>query len=97
MLFSSDLAEHLDKSRVAAAGHSYGANTALLAAGAQILLDRQFISLSDSRVRAAVAISAPHYDGKEDTSMSLASVSAPSLHITATQHNIRMQGYFSSV
>lgn len=97
MLFSSDLAKHIDKSRVAAAGHSYGANTALLAAGAQVRQDGQFQSFTDKRIRAAIAISAPHYYGKKDTSRSLASVSIPSLHITATEDNIRMPGYFSSV
>ena len=97
MLLSSDLAKYVDKSRVAAAGHSYGANTALLAAGAQVRQDGIFKSLRDKRIRAAVAISAPHYYGREDTSRSLASVSVPSLHITATEDNIRMPGYFSSV
>jgi predicted dienelactone hydrolase len=97
MLLSSDLAKYVDKSRVAAAGHSYGANTALIAAGAQVRQDGQFRSLSDKRIRATVAISAPHYYSREDTSRSLASVSVPSLHITATEDNIRLPGYFSSV
>jgi dienelactone hydrolase len=97
MLFSSDLANHIDKSRVAAAGHSYGANTALLAAGALVRQDGQFKSFTDKRIRAAVAISAPHYYGKQDTSRSLGSVLIPSLHITATEDTIRMPGYFSSV
>lgn len=97
MLFSSDRAKHIDKSRVMAAGHSYGANTALLAAGALVRQDGQFKSFADKRIRAAVAISAPHYYGKQDTARSLASVSIPSLHITATEDNIRMPGYFSSV
>lgn len=97
MLFSSDRAKHIDKSRVMAAGHSYGANTALLAAGALVRQDGQFRSFADKRIRAAVAISAPHYYGKQDTARSLASVSIPSLHITATEDNIRMPGYFSSV
>jgi predicted dienelactone hydrolase len=97
MLFSSDLANYIDKSRVAAAGHSYGANTALLAAGALVRQDGQFKSFTDKRIRAAVAISAPHYYGKQDTSRSLGSVLIPSLHITATEDNIRMPGYFSSV
>lgn len=97
MLFSSDRAKHIDKSRVMAAGHSYGANTALLAAGALVRQEGQFKSFADKRIKAAIAISAPHYYGKQDTSRSLASVSIPSLHITATEDNIRMPGYFSSV
>lgn len=97
MIFSSDLVKHIDKSRIAAAGHSYGANTALLAAGAQVRQNGQFKSFSDKRIRASIAISAPHYYGKEDTLRSLASVSVPSLHITATEDNIRMPGYFSGV
>ena len=97
MLFSSDRAKHIDKSLVMAAGHSYGANTALLAAGALVRQEGQFKSFADKRIKAAIAISAPHYYGKQDTSRSLASVSIPSLHITATEDNIRMPGYFSSV
>lgn len=97
MLFSSDLGKHIDKSRVATAGHSYGANTALLAAGAQVRQDGQFKSFTDKRIKAAIAISAPHYYGKDDTFRSLSPVSIPSLHVTATEDNIRMPGYFSSV
>lgn len=97
MLFSSDLGKHIDKSRVATAGHSYGANTALLAAGAQVRQYGQFKSFTDKRIKAAIAISAPHYYGKDDTFRSLSPVSIPSLHVTATEDNIRMPGYFSSV
>lgn len=95
--FDSSFAAHVDQSRVAAAGHSYGANTALLAAGAKIIQNAQLTDLSDRRIRAAVAISAPHYYGRDDSFRSLSSVSVPSLHITATQDNIKMPGYFSGV
>lgn len=96
-LFESDLAIYVDKGRLIAAGHSYGANTALLAAGAQVLQEGQFVNFRDKRIEAAIAISAPHFYGEQDTLRSLRSVLIPSLHITATEDTIRMPGYYSNI
>ena len=54
----SPLAGRLDLTRVGLAGHSFGAHTALAVAG-QLLLgpDGQELSLGDSRVKAAIAMS----------------------------------------
>lgn len=96
-LLASGLAPRLDAARIAAAGHSYGANTTLLAAGARVERDGQAVPLRDERVRAAIAISAPPFYGEGDPARILAGVTLPSLHVTATEDVIRIPGYFSGV
>jgi len=87
----------LDPAQVFAAGHSYGANTTLLLAGARIERDGQPLLLRDERVRAIVLISAPPFYGEPSMQGILAPVSVPSLHITATEDVIRIPGYYSDV
>jgi len=95
-LLADELAGRLDSQRIVAAGHSYGANTALLASGARALRDGAVVELADARVRAAIVISAPPFYGESDPSRILASVAVPSLHVTATEDVIRIPGYFSA-
>jgi predicted dienelactone hydrolase len=97
MLLSSGLAPRLDAGRIVAAGHSYGANTTLLAAGARVEREGRVVPLRDERVRAAIAISAPPFYGEGDPARILAGVTVPSLHVTATEDVIRIPGYFSGV
>jgi predicted dienelactone hydrolase len=97
MLLSSGLAPRLDAGRIVAAGHSYGANTTLLAAGARVEREGRVVPLHDERVRAAIAISAPPFYGEGDPARILAGVTVPSLHVTATEDVIRIPGYFSGV
>jgi predicted dienelactone hydrolase len=97
MLLASGLAPRLDAARIAAAGHSYGANTTLLAAGARIEREGRVVPLHDDRVRAAIAISAPPFYGELELSRILAGVQVPSLHVTATEDVIRIPGFFSGV
>jgi predicted dienelactone hydrolase len=85
----------LDLDRIAAAGHSYGANTALLAVGATVERQGQAVRLIDARVRAAVLLSAPPFYGEQDLRRVLAPVQVPSLHVTTTEDTIRVPGYFS--
>lgn len=94
-LLASDLAPRFDTARIVAAGHSYGANTTLLASGARVSREGRVIDLHDERVRAAIVISAPPFYGEADASKVLASVAVPSLHVTATEDVIRIPGYFS--
>jgi dienelactone hydrolase len=65
-LLAGGLAARIDPLRIAAAGHSYGANTTLLAAGAQVVRDGRAMDLADARIRAAVVISAPPFYGEAD-------------------------------
>ena len=94
-LLASKLAPRVDASRIVAAGHSYGANTALLASGARVSRNGQVIELRDERVRAAIVISAPPFYGDRNPQAVLAPVTVPSLHITATEDIIRIPGYYS--
>jgi len=85
----------LDASRIVAAGHSYGANTALLAAGARVERQGRPVGLHDARVKAAVLLSSPPFYGETDMRSILGGVSVPTLHVTATQDIIRIPGYYS--
>lgn len=58
------LAERVDLNRIAVAGHSYGAHTALAAVGLRLQLpDGTHVACADPRVRAAIAMS-PASEGK---------------------------------
>jgi dienelactone hydrolase len=94
-LLAGPLAGRIDASRIVAAGHSYGANTALLAAGAEVVRDGQAVQLRDSRIKAAIVISAPPFYGEASPEKVLGGIRVPSLHITATEDVIRVPGYFS--
>jgi dienelactone hydrolase len=85
----------IDAARVVAAGHSYGANTTLLAAGARVERAGGLLDLAEPRVRAAIVISAPPFYGESSMRRILAPVRVPSLHVTATEDVIRIPGYYS--
>lgn len=85
----------IDRERIAAAGHSYGANTVMLAAGAQVQRDGRVLDLREPRIRAAVLLSAPPFYGEGDPAAILGSVQVPTLHVTATEDVIRIPGYYS--
>jgi dienelactone hydrolase len=94
-LLASPLGGRIDVRRIVAAGHSYGANTTLLASGARVERQGRVIDLHEPRVKAAVVISAPPFYGDADPQKILASVAVPSLHVTATEDVIRIPGYYS--
>jgi predicted dienelactone hydrolase len=89
------LAQRIDARRIIAAGHSYGANTTLLASGARVPRPGKVIDLHDTRVRAAIAISSPPFYGQAEPTQILAGIDVPSLHVTATEDIIRIPGYYS--
>lgn len=86
---------HIDRSRIAAAGHSYGANTVMLATGAGVERHGRRIELRDARIKAAVLLSAPPFYGEADPKKILRSVTLPTLHITATGDVIQLPGLYS--
>ena len=94
-LLTSELAPRVDASRIVAAGHSYGANTTLLASGARVEREGRVVLLRDERVRAAIVISAPPFYGEAEPRKVLQAVTVPSLHITCTEDIIRIPGYYS--
>ncbi len=95
VLADSSLKNKIDPQRIAAAGHSYGANTTLLLAGARVQREGKLLDLADARIKAAVIISAPPFYGEGDPKAIVGSVRVPSLHITATGDEIKIPGYYS--
>jgi len=87
----------IDPQRIVVAGHSYGANTAMLVAGARVDLQGRSMSLKDPRVSAAILISAPPFYGLGDPRRILSGIEIPTLHITATADDIQIPGYFSGL
>lgn len=85
----------VDRERVAAAGHSYGANTAMLVTGARVLRQGQAVPLRDARFKAALLLSAPPFYGEGSPETILGPLTLPTLHITATDDVIRIPGYYS--
>ncbi len=94
-LLASPLGERIDTKCIVAAGHSYGANTTLLAAGARVERNGKHVELHDERLCAAVLLSAPPFYGEREPARILGPVKLPTLHITATGDVIRIPGYWS--
>lgn len=85
----------VDRQRLVAAGHSYGANTTLLTVGAQVVREGRAIDCLDSRFSAAVVISAPPFYGEHDLAGILSRIAVPTMHVTATDDVIEIPGYHS--
>ena len=94
-LLAGPLGPRIDARRIIAAGHSYGANTALLAVGARVERDGRPLDLRDARLKAAILISAPPFYGEATPARILGAIDVPSLHITSTDDIIRVPGYYS--
>lgn len=97
ILADKEMGSRIDAGRIVAAGHSYGANTVMLALGARIERQDHIIDLVEPRLRAAVLLSAPPFYGESNTPGILSEIRVPSLHITATEDIIRIPGYYSGV
>lgn len=95
LLAREEFGTRIDRRRIAAAGHSYGANTVMLAAGASVQREGRQIRLRDPRVKAAVLLSAPPFYGEADLKAILQTVTLPTLHVTATEDVIRIPGFYS--
>jgi dienelactone hydrolase len=94
-LLEDPLGQAINPHQVIAAGHSYGANTTLLASGARVSRDAIPVDLSDARIAAAIVISAPRFYGQKSVDSIVQPIRIPTLHITATEDNIQIPGYFS--
>ena len=94
-VFAGELGAQIDPARIVAAGHSYGANTTLLAAGAKVERGGRAIDLREPRLKAAIVISAPPFYGESSPQAILAPVTLPTLHVTCTEDVIRIPGYYS--
>lgn len=87
----------VDTQRIAVAGHSYGANTAMLIAGANPPVKGLAAMLRDDRVAAAILLSAPPFYGYGDPAPILSDIRIPTLHVTATDDVIKIPGYNSGL
>ncbi|MFM8557134.1 MAG: alpha/beta hydrolase family protein [Betaproteobacteria bacterium] len=96
-LTASGFSQRIDTARVVMAGHSYGANTAMLLSGARIERAEFEAPLADRRVSAAILISAPPFHGEGSPKPILAPIRVPTLHVTATEDVIRVPGFFSDL
>ena len=97
-VLASENAQSIDASSIAVAGHSYGANTAMLVAGARVATpDAGMTDLRDHRIRAAILISAPPLVGQGPAEQVLGSVNIPTLHVTSVEDTINIPGYRSTV
>ena len=95
---AAPMAKRIDRGRIAAAGHSYGANTVMLAAGATLQRNGHSVEFRDPRIRAALLLSAPPFYGEAAQDRILGHAhTARRLHVTATEDVIRVPGYYSRV
>ncbi len=97
VLADARLSSRIDPQRIAAAGHSYGANTAMLLSGARVPREDQVLNLRDDRIKAAVLLSAPPFYREPQAHAIVAAIDIPTLHITATADDINIPGYGSGV
>jgi predicted dienelactone hydrolase len=97
ILAHQEIGPRIDAGRIVAAGHSYGANTIMLALGARVERNDRMIDVADPRLRAAILLSAPPFYGESNTAGILSEIRVPTLHITATEDTIRIPGYYSGV
>lgn len=67
ILADKEIGSMIHAGRIVAAGHSYGANTVMLALGARIERQDHIIDLVEPRLRAAVLLSAPPFYGESNT------------------------------
>lgn len=88
-------ADAIDTQRIVAAGHSYGANTTLLAVGARVTRAGKVHDFRDERFSAAVLLSTPPFYGERDIGKILAPVRLPTLHVTSNEDVILIPGYRS--
>lgn len=95
-LLQSPAAELIDPQHLIIAGHSYGANTAMLIAGAEVERNKQRIRLQDPRFSAAILISAPPFYSSQKLDDILEKVKIPTLHITTTKDEITVPGFYSA-
>ncbi len=93
---ASKIGVAINTKKVVIAGHSYGANTAMLLAGARVVRNDTVLDLHDDRISAAILMSSPPFYGEFDAKPILSAVSIPTLHLTGSEDVIRVPGYYSS-
>ena len=92
VLADPKLSRRVDAQRIGIAGHSYGANTALLAAGARFVRDGSLQAFGDSRIRAAIIMSPPSLPSEYDPVYVYNPIAIPTLHLTGTDDHTPIPG-----
>ena len=88
----TSLSKLIDFECIAVAGHSFGANTALLAAGAKFRLDGKLMSFADPRIKAAIILSPPSLPGDQDPIYVYNPIRIPTFHLTGTRDDTPIPG-----
>lgn len=97
-ILSSELGSLIDTTKIAVAGHSYGANTAMLVSGARaVTAGGDMVNLEDQRIRSAILISAPPLRDQGPIEKVLGAVKIPTLHVTSIEDTINLPGFRSTV
>ena len=97
ILKSMDFGAQINADSIAVAGHSYGANTAMLIGGATVEREGKSLNVRDQRVKALILISAPPFTGEGDMGKILEPINVPTLHVTGSEDVIRVPGYYSDL
>ncbi len=84
--------ERIDRRRIGIAGHSFGANTAILASGARFRDGDAVRSFGDPRIGAAVLMSPPSLPADQDPYFVYSAVGLPTLHLTGTRDETMIPG-----
>jgi predicted dienelactone hydrolase len=80
-----EFAGRVDLARVGIAGHSFGANTTLVASGQLFILPGgKEMGLADPRIKAAIPMSAPVPRDKSTLERAFGKIAVPCLHMTGT-------------
>jgi len=97
-VLESEQGPSIDVSKIGVAGHSYGANTAMLISGAKVItVNQKMVVERDPRMQSALLISAPPLVAQGPMEDVLGSISIPTLHVTSLEDTISLPGYQSTV
>ena len=88
----ADLAKRINFNKIGVGGHSFGANTALLSAGAQFQIDGKAVEFGDKRIKAALVMSPPALPTSLDPKYVYQPIRIPTMHLTGTQDNTPIPG-----
>ncbi len=89
---NSQAKAQLDFDKVAVAGHSFGANTALLSTGAEFEFNQKKLNFLDKRIKAALILSPPALPSSLNAKSVYGNISVPTLHLTGTLDNTPIPG-----
>lgn len=92
LLGDRDWSGRIDRRRIGIAGHSFGANTAILASGARFRDGDAVRTFGDPRISAAVLMSPPALPADQDPYFVYSAVGLPTLHLTGTRDETMIPG-----